>query len=189
VTDAKVLYRTAFVAASRLKPRETTTLAVEVPDVDAALIVLGSRVAEVHGRQVDTNVARERSGRVTAKVVYDVPFASATGLVDQLKLAGTVRVHQSARDPQAPDGKYATARIEVTMSNAEGIVGNDDGLWPPVRRGLSYSASVLLTSLTWVIVGLCVVLPWAIVGIGGYRLIRRFTRSRPASVGGGSATV
>ena len=61
----------------------------------------------------------------------------------------------------------------MTLGVPEPIVANNDGLWPPVRKGLSYSASVLLTSLTWVVFGLCVVLPWGVVGYGVYRVFRR----------------
>ena len=179
VTDSKVLYRATLLSAARLKPREVTTLALEVENVDQTVKAFAAEAAEVKGRQVDAQSAHESNGRVTAKVVYEVPLSAAAGLVERFKAAGTVRVQQTARDPHAPDGKYATARIDVTVSNPERIVGRDDGVWPQVRRGLSYSASVLLTSVTWVVFGLCVVLPWALVGYGGYRLVRRL--SRPAA--------
>jgi hypothetical protein len=172
LTDAKVLFRTALVSAGRLRPREITTLAVEVPDVDAAIAVLKAQVGEASGRSVDAQAARERSGRVTARLIYDVPLSAASALVEKVKAAGIVRVQQAAQDQQAPDGKLATARLDVTLSNTDLIVAKDDGLWPQVRRGLSLSALVLLTSVTWVVFGLCVVLPWAMVGYGGYRLFR-----------------
>lgn len=182
VTDTKVLYRIALIPTAKLKPRETTTLSIEVPDVDTTTSVFAAQVAEVKGRQVDAQVARERNGQVAAKLVYEVPFAAAAGVVERFKGAGTVRVSKSTKDPQAPDGKFASARVEVTLSNVERIVPSDDGIWPPVRQGLSYSVSALLTSLTWVIFGLCVVLPWVAVGYGGYRLIRRLYRSTSAPV-------
>ena len=47
------------------------------------------------------------------------------------------------------------------------------GLDPPERVALSLS-------VTWLIFGLCVVLPWALVGYGGYRLARRLFRAPPA---------
>ena len=173
LTDAKVLFRAALVAATRVKPRETTTLALEVPDVDAATAVFGAEVREAKGRTVDAQAAHERAGRVTARLVYDVPLSQAPALVEKFKAAGVVRVQQSSRDLQAPDGRFATARLDVTLSNTDLIVAKDDGLWPQVRRGLSFSVTVLLMSVTWVVFGLCVVLPWAVVGYGGYRLFRR----------------
>src|SRR5581483_8630449 len=92
VTDTKVLYRATLLSAARLKPRELTTLGVEVEDVNAALAVFGAQVAEAKGRQVDSQGAHEASGRVTARVVYEVPLAAAAGLVERFKSAGVVRV-------------------------------------------------------------------------------------------------
>jgi len=183
VTDSKVLFRTTLFSAARLKPRETTILGIEVRDVDATASVIGAQVSEAKGRQVDAQIAHERSGRVTAKLVYDVPLAAAAGLVEKLKGAGQIRVNQSTRDPQAPDGRYATARIDVTLSNVDPLVANDEGFSKQVRSGLSFSLNALLVSVSWVIFGLCVIVPWAVVGYGGYRLVRRLTRSNaPATV-------
>jgi hypothetical protein len=75
------------------------------------------------------------------------------------------------------EGKYATARVEVTLTSGDRIVGADEGLWPQIRRGLSYSASVLLTSITWLVFGLCVVVPWAVLGYTAYRVGRWMVRS------------
>ncbi len=176
VSDTKVLYRVTFANANRLKPRETTTLAIEVSDVDATAAVYTSLVKEAKGRVVDSNIANDRSGRITAKLIYDVPLASAAGIVEKAKSAGTVRVQQSNRDPSATDGKFATARLDIVISNTELIIPKDDGVWPQIRKGLATSASALLSSLSWVIVGLCVVLPWMVVGYFGYRLVRRATK-------------
>lgn len=177
VTDAKVMFRTTILAAAQLKPREKTSLTVEVPDVDQTVVVFGVRSSEVHGRQVDAQFTRDRGGRLTAKLVYEVPLSAAAGLVEGFKSAGTVRAFQSSREAGAPEGKYATARVEVSVVSSERIVGADDGLWPQVRRGLSYSASTLLGSITWVIVGLCVVVPWAIIGYILVKVIRGLFRS------------
>jgi hypothetical protein len=176
VTDTKVLYKVTLLSANRLKPRETTTLAVEVKDVDGTAAAFTAQVAEVKGRQVDAKLDRDAGGRATAKLVFEVPLSAAPVILDRFKSAGTVRLAQSARDPQATDGKFATARIHVTVTNVESIVPEGSGLWPKVRQGLSLSASVLLTSVTWVVFGLCVVLPWAVVGFGGYRVVRRFVQ-------------
>jgi hypothetical protein len=179
LTDSKTLFRTSLVSAVRVRPREMTALAVEVPDVDAAVAVYGALVAEAKGRTVDSQTSHERAGRDTAQLVYDVPLSAAASLVEKFKTAGAVRAQHAVRDLQAPDGRYATARIEVKLANVDPIVARDDGLWPQVRRGLSVSVAVLLTSVTWAVFGLCVVLPWAVIGYGGYRLFRRLA-PRPA---------
>jgi hypothetical protein len=184
VTDSKVLYKVALKSANRLKPRETVTLAVEVKDVDGTATLFSAQVAEVKGRQVDARFDRDSQGQATAALVFEVPLASAQGLVERFKGAGTVRVARSARDLQAPEGKFATAQIQITLTNIESIVPDDAGMWPRVRKGLSISATVLLTSLTWVVFGLCVVLPWAVLGFGGYRIVRRFINTPPAGPSG-----
>jgi hypothetical protein len=179
-TDAKVAYNLSFVAAGQLRPRETAALTVEVPDPDGTAAAFAAQVAEVGGRQLDNRTTRDPSGKVTTRLVFEVPLAAvAAGLVERFKGAGQVRALTTARDPQAPEGKFATARVDVTVTSPDRIVGADDGVWPPVRKGLSYSLSVLLTSLTWVVFGLCVVLPWALIGFVGYRAVRWTTRPAP----------
>ena len=181
-TDTKTLYRMSFVNAARLRPRETTTLGVEVDDVDGVSAVFAAHVAEAKGRVSDSQIAHEPSGKTTAKLVYDLPLAAASGLIEKLKTAGTVRVNQTSRDPKATDGKFASARIEVTLSNTDLLLPKDDGVWHQVRKGIALSATALLASLTWLIFALCVVLPWMIVVYGGYRLVKWLVRTRRASV-------
>ncbi len=181
-TDTKVLYSMKLLPANRLKPRETTSLGLEVADVESTMALFVANLKEVKGRPIDVKSGRERNGKTTARLVYEVPLDAASGLVEKFKTAGTVRVSNSSRDPQAPAGNSATARIDITLSSVEGIVNSEDGLWTPVKKGLSYSAEVLLTSMTWVVFGLCVVLPWALVGYAGYRVVRRFTRTDKVEV-------
>jgi hypothetical protein len=176
VVDSKVRLQVSLINVARIPPRETTVLGIEVADVDQTVGVFSALVSEKQGRAVESHVARERTGRVTAKLVYDVPLSAAPELIDKFKGTGTLRVHQSSRNPQVPDSELASARLDVTLSNVELIVPSDDGLWPQVRRGLSWSFTALAWSLSWVIVGLCVVLPWALVLYGLYRLVFRLRR-------------
>jgi hypothetical protein len=179
-TDTKVRFRTTFVSAEHLPPRERTTLTIEVADVEQSAATFAAQVSEAKGRVVKSDVSHERSGRVSAQLTYDVPLAAAGSLAERFKSAGVVRVQQTARDAQAPDGKFALARLDVQLSNTDLIVPRDDGVWPQVKKGLSWSANVLLLSVSWLIVGLCVVLPWALVGFGAYRVVRRLSR-QPAA--------
>jgi hypothetical protein len=181
-TDTKMLYRVSFVAANRLAPREITALTVEVQDVEQSAAALAAQVAEAKGRQLNSQSARDANGKVTTRVAYEVPLDAASAIGDKIKSAGTVVTRQSARDPQAVGGKFATARFDVTLTSRDPIVGEDAGLWPQVRRGLTYSMTVLLTSLTWVVFGLCVVLPWGLAGYAMYRLFRRKAK-QPATSG------
>src|SRR5262249_368107 len=116
---------------------------------------------------------------VTAKLDFDVPLAAAAGLVEKFKGTGTVRVQQTSRNPQAPESALAVARLDVRLSNAD-LIAPSEGLWPQIRRGLYTSFVALSWSVTVVIVGVCFVLPWAIVCYGIYRLVLRLRR-RPTT--------
>jgi hypothetical protein len=180
-TDAKVAYRLSLINVAKIPPREVVTLGIEVTDVDRELVVIEAAVKDAKGRKVDSVVGHERSGKVTARVIYDVPLAAAPELIEKLKRLGTVRAQQSIQNPQAPEGSFAIARLDVTLSNRDMIVPKDEGLGTQIRTGLSYSLRGLLASVSWLIIGLCVVLPWALLLYGVYRMARRLFRTAPVS--------
>jgi hypothetical protein len=175
--DSKVRLDVEFISSNRLKPREQITLGLEVTEVEKTAAAFTNFVTEAGGRVPDSRTALEPNGRVTAQLVFDVPLASADGLVEKFKAAGTVRVHNAARNPQVPDGKLAIARLDVTLTNGERIVPSNEGVWPQVRKGLSTSFVALSWSLTVVIIGVCFVLPWALVLYAAYVIVRRFRRN------------
>jgi hypothetical protein len=179
VLDSKVRWQVTLINQAKIPPRETYVFGVEVNDVDQTATVLSALVSERQGRTADANISRERSGRVTAKLVYDVPLAKVHELLDQLRAAGTVRVQQSVKHPEVPDSALAIARLDVTLSNKELIVPTDEGLGTSIRSGLSDSFKVLAWSLRILIFGLSIVLPWALVIWAIYRLVVRLRR-RPA---------
>ena len=178
VTDTKVLLRVEFVNPHRLAPREVVGLVVEAADVDAAGAVLVGAVKDAGGRVADSGTGTDRgTGKVTARYVVDVPLASAAGIAERAKASGSVKVNQVTRNNAAPEGRFATARLDVTFTTPDRIVAPDDGFGPQVKKGLSYSVSALFASLAWLLFGLLVVLPWAVVLYLGYRLLRRLFRS------------
>lgn len=176
VTDSKVGMQVELIDLTCIPARETYTFGIEVQDVDQTTALLTALVAENKGRTVEAHQAHERTGRVTAKLIYDVPLAAASGLVEKLKGTGTIRVLQNSRNPQVPEGELAMARLDVTLSNTEGIVRGDEGWWPRIREGLRNSFVAISWSLTWVIFGVCVLLPWALVIYGIVRLVQRARR-------------
>ena len=175
--DSKVRLDVEFISSNRLKPREQITLGLEVTEVEKTAAAFTNFVTEAGGRVPDSRTSLEPNGRVTAQMVFDVPLAAADGLVEKFKAAGTVRVHNAARNPQVPDGKLAIARLDVTLTNGERIVPSNEGVWPQVRKGLSTSFVALSWSLTVVIIGVCFVLPWALVLYAAYVIVRRFRRT------------
>jgi anti-sigma factor RsiW len=180
VIDSKIRLQVTLINAARLQPRETVILGIEVTNVDQTAAVLTSLANESRGRTVEAHTARERSGRVTAKLLYEVPLAGARELVEKFKEAGVVRVQQSTRNNQVPESTLAAARIDVTLSNVELIVPSDEGLWPPIRTGLHSSFVAISWSLSFVVIGLCAVLPWVLIIYGGYRLFLWLRKRGPA---------
>lgn len=182
VLDSKVRWQLTLINQAKIPARESYVFGVEVNDVDQTATVLSALVNERQGRTIDANVSRERSGRVTAKLVYDVPLAKVHELLDQLRSTGIVRVQQSVKHPEVPDSALAVARIDVTLSNKELIVPTDEGLGTSIRGGLSDSFKVLAWSLRILIFGLCIVLPWALVIWAIYRLVVRVRRRAAPAV-------
>jgi glycine cleavage system regulatory protein len=179
--DSKVRYQVKLVNLTALQPRESLTLGVEVRDVEQTAAAFVAYVAEAHGQVTQSHLARERNGRVTAKLVFDVPLATAPGLVERFRAAGVVRAQQATRNLQVPAGKLALARLDVTLSNAELILPSEEGFWPQIRTGLKTSLLAIAWSLTVVIVGVCFVLPWVLVLYGLYLLVSRLRRRAPAA--------
>src|SRR5262249_5581037 len=180
VVDSKVRWQVTFLNQANIPPRETYVFGVEVADVDRTATALSALVGERQGRTIDASVSRERSGRVTGKLIYDVPMAKVHEVLDQLKSSGSVRVQRSEKHPEVPDSPLSIARLDVTLSNVELLVPSDEGFWPKIRQGLSFSFMALAWSLMVVIVGLCFLLPWALVLWAIYRLVVR-TRRRAGS--------
>lgn len=182
VVDSKVHWQITFINQANIPPRETYVFGVEVADVDQTAAMLSALAGKHQGRIIKADISRARSGQVVGELVYDVPMAEIRDLLDALKSSGTVRVQQSIKHPEVPDSALSIARLEITLSNAELIVPSDDGFGHNVRRGLSDSFAVLSWSLRVLILGLCVLLPWALVIWGIYRMVLRLRRrSTPAS--------
>jgi hypothetical protein len=176
VVDSKVHWQVTFLYQANIPPRETYLFGVEVADVEQTAAMLAALAGKRDGLAIEPNIVRESSGRVTANLIFDVPIATAPKLLDALKSAGTVRVQRSTLHAEVPDSPLAVARLDVTLSNKELIVPSDEGFGPNVRRGLSDSFAVLSWSLRILILGLCVLLPWALVIWAVYRLIVRLRR-------------
>jgi hypothetical protein len=179
VTASRVRLKVALLNVARIPPRSTYTLAVEVGNVDQTAAALSALVHESQGRTVEAHVARRPDGSIVAKQAFDVPVAAAQGLLAKFKDTGLVRVEEATQNPQVPDTALAVARLDVTLSNEKVLVPSDNGFLPQVRKGLSNSLLVIFWSLSWVIFGILVVLPWVLLIYGVYRLILRF-RKKPA---------
>lgn len=168
--DSKVRLSVSLIAADRLQPRETTTIALEVNDVEAML----ANVANTPGaRVVERQLSKQQSGRIVARAMIDVPLTSAPATLDTLRNLGTVRVVESAKNQQVPEGPLARARFDVTLGNAAPIISPEDGVGARLHQGLQTSLNGLTFSLMLIVIGVCLIGPFALVIWGGWKFLRR----------------
>jgi hypothetical protein len=176
-TESKVGYRLSL--RSQIPPRETIDLSIEVKNVDRAAQDFADMVKVAKGKVTVSQVTQNAKGQASAIQLFDVPLAAKNDLVARFKKEGTVLAQKTGQNLQAPEGRLATAHINVILTNANPIVPSDETLWPQIRTSLAYAFRVLSVSLMFLIVGVCVLLPWALVVWVGLRVVRR-VRSKPA---------
>src|SRR5262249_19128270 len=152
-----------------IRPRETITLGLEVREVERIAAELTALAVEAKGRSVESNVAHEANGTKTANLTLDVPLDKADGVLARFKGAGIVRAQRSIRNPQVPDSSLAIARINLVLTNETPIVASDEGVGSSIRSALAFSLKGLFASLVFVVTGLIMVGPWALMA---YVLIR-----------------
>lgn len=179
-TDRKVGY--LLTLRNQIPPRETLDLNIEVADVERSAAALAALVKGVKGRVTAWEATQDAGGKSVAIQLFDVPLAAKDALATQFKAIGKVRGQKAAQNLQAPDGKLATAHLNVRLTNVTPIVASDDGLWPQVRRSLSYAFTLLSVSLMFLIVGVSVLLPWALIVWVGVKVVRRMRNKGQATV-------
>jgi len=161
--DTKARYELTVFDRAKIPHRETHVLAVEVGRVETAVRTFESLVAELKGRVVDAvHTQQGASGQQTSRISADVPLAASRGIADRLREYGTLTLAQVNRNPQAPENELATARLEVTFSN-DLIISPESGPWANIKRGLSVSLTAGSYALMLIMVGVCFVLPVALV--------------------------
>jgi len=112
-------------------------------------------------------------------LALEVPLSAAPQMLDRINsLGGTVRMVQSRTNDAVPEGSLSRARFDVTLANAEMIVASDESFGRQIKEGLTTSMAVLLVSVKWVVFGLCVVLPFALVLWLGWLIVRPARRPK-----------
>jgi Domain of unknown function (DUF4349)/Putative zinc-finger len=178
-SESKIGYKLTL--RSQVPPRESLDIVVEVKEVNKTAAEFEAQVRSSKGRVLLSKVTQDAAGRASGTQVFEIPLAAKKDLVQSIRQAGTPRGQDATQNLQAPEGKLATAQIAVRLTSANPIVPSDEGLWPQVRTSLTYAFRLLSVSLMFVIVGISVLLPWALVLWVGVKLVRRMRGK--ASVG------
>jgi hypothetical protein len=125
---------------------------------------------------------------VSSHLVIDVPLSKAPEIRQQLRSSGTLRVSETSRDPQAPDGAVGRARFDVTLTSPGLLVGRDEGLAATVKSARSTSLKGLLWSLNFILIGLLFVGPWVLLLWLAWRVVRRSRSATGAAPAGAGTT-
>ena len=174
--DSKIQLHLTITPADHLAPRETTKLQVEVTDVDKSAGDIQAAALGNGGRVLEATITKDH-GKGTARIVLDLPLEKAGDLLQQTRAQGTVRGIDSSRDPQAPSGSMAHGQLFIEFDTPDAIVADQTSPWASIRQGLSTSVTGLLWSLQWVIVGLCLIGPWAAIAWIGWKIKTRMTKA------------
>jgi glycine cleavage system regulatory protein len=178
--DTKLRLNLTLLPAGNLPAKTTTTATVLLgaPERDAALIA--DQVVRDGGRVLDRQVTRPTGGGQSARLALDVPRDKADGVLASLRAAGDVSALSTHTNAQAPEGPLARARFDVTFAEPAGLGPADAGVWASIRSGITTSLRGLAWSLQLIVIGVCLVLPWALLLWLGTRLYRRLRARRAA---------
>jgi len=179
--ESKIRLQVHLTHIDQLPAREKTKMLVEVAEVDRATTSLIGAITAAGGRVIDTEQSKDNSGQIRSHIVADVPLSKAADVRGQIRSLGTDRINESSTNHQAPEGEVARAQFDVTLANADLIVGRDEGLGAAVKSALSTSVRGLLWSLQFIVIGLLIIGPWAFLIWAGWRLWKR-SRTTPAAV-------
>jgi hypothetical protein len=177
--DAKVRYEIQIFDQARIDPRETHTLAVEVGDVPGAVGRLEQIAAEAKGQVEDAQHRRDsRTGRQESVLTLRVPLAEAAGALERIEKLGSLEAKDGQKHPNVPLNETATARLVVTLSN-DLILSPEAGPIANIKRGLGVSLTALSYALMLIMVGVCFVLPIALIALGAVKLYKK-VKTKPA---------
>lgn len=174
--ESKIHCEMTLQSAEVLPARETTTLGMEVPDVQKSVNDVLGAVGELGGREIDKDISQDPNGRSLAHVIVEVPLDKAGALSERIERFGHRRAKQVARNPQAPQGKLARGRLELTLADTSASLGGEETTWDAIRHGLSVSGEGLRWSAQMVVVGICFVTPWLLAIWIAWRLFARRRR-------------
>ncbi len=182
--DSKIRLQVRMVGLNQLAPAQTARLTVETPDVETRAAELKDATTQLGGRVLDSRQATSATGQVSSRLILDVPLAKARDLREKAQNAGKVRTTDSTQNPVMLESPLARARVEVILTNASPIVSDNSGLGEAFRKAVATSVRGLLWSVQAIVIGALIVIPWAAILWGGWKVVRR----KPATQRGIAAT-
>ncbi len=175
--DTKVMLNVSLYASDRLPPRQTTNATLRVDSAETTQQAYIAMADQLGGRVIDQNVSRDNNGRSSARVVMDIPRDKAGTIIEGMRSSGEIWSMNTSTNAQAPDGALSRTRFELQLTEADALIGQDDGIWSSITAGLSTSLRGLAWSVQLIVIGVCLVAPWVLIVWGAYKLSKRFRKS------------
>jgi hypothetical protein len=173
-TDEKVDLRFAIGALSQLPPRQTTTIGLEASDPESASGTLQAAVLAAGGHIVEQHLLKD--DKYQAHLVVQVPLSKGSDFLDQIRGAGAIQTIERSEDQTIPAADFAQAKFDLTLNATGTVVGPQAGLWAGLKSSLGASIHGLAYSFELIIIGVCLALPWAILGWLGWKGVKRLRK-------------
>jgi hypothetical protein len=145
---------------------------VRIDSAGNALATLLANVQNSGGRVISQSLNKEANGRDSAAVSVEVPSSASPALMQSLQGLGRVDSISTSQNSAIPASSLGRSRFDIQLATADAIAPKD-GFWNSVRDGLAISFRGLGYSLQLIIVGLCLVAPWAFLVWLGAKLRKR----------------
>jgi hypothetical protein len=171
-TDQKLGYEVHYRSVAGATPREKANIGVSTDDVDQKANEMKEAVAAAKGRLMNSVTKREKFEHASATLIFEVPHASFETLVRQFKTMGALTDFHKEMNPQVPDNELATGQIAVVLRTPTRDVPAGAGLLGSMSEGLYLAFFLFSICLQWIIIGLAIILPWALVLWAGWRLFK-----------------
>ena len=178
-TSDKQGFALALCSESSVPASQTTIMTLDAIDPEKTAAAFIATALADGGRIADQTLGK--TDRLQVHVVIDVPLNSASDLIEKAHSSGTLQNIQQTRNPDAPGSDAAFARVDVVFSGESELIAQDTGIWSSFKSGLGTSIRGLAYSLELIVIGVCLVLPWAAIGWVGWKLLGRVRRRRAAA--------
>jgi hypothetical protein len=177
-TEQKVRFHLHLIQVDQIAPRRTIQLEIQTPHPRQASADVMSAALGDGAKVIDQSSVMQPDGRIESHLVVESPLSTTDTLADAATELGVVHANQSTEDATAPSGPAARGRVEIQFVSETPVVADDNGLAATIKQGLITSIRGLLWSVQLLVIGLCLIGPWCLIGWIGWRIYRKRSAAR-----------
>ncbi len=175
-TDQYLRYQLSLVKYAALPREKVNVEVVDVADVKLAVAELTKLATDSKGDILAATVASE-NGVVSARFQVLVPMTASAEMSRRIQGLGEVKKSGSEPDPHAPNSDKAQASFDVVLIGTS-FVSRKHSLGAQVRNSFYLIFLFLTWILVFILLCLCVLLPWAVLIWATVKIVRKL-RAKP----------